>query len=86
MHACFNILYGLLSIISQCHKVVYVIQEHVVCLFLVGPDYYLRNHTTHHLLLYKVVQPSRVSILKQAITHKTYPTAIIPLNYLLVYI
>jgi hypothetical protein len=25
------------------YKIVYIVQEHVVCLFLVGPDYYLRN-------------------------------------------
>jgi hypothetical protein len=25
------------------YHIVYIVQEHVVCLFLVGPDYHLKN-------------------------------------------
>jgi hypothetical protein len=70
--------------INWSYKIVYIIQEHVSCLFLVGSGY-LKKSYSPSLLLYKIVLPCRLFILKRTITHKTWYTFITILNYLLFY-
>jgi hypothetical protein len=64
------------------YKIVYIIQEHVACFFLVDSTL-LKKSYNPSLSLYKIVLSCRLITLKQTISHKTWCTIWLP--YLTIY-
>jgi hypothetical protein len=67
------------------YKIVYIVQEHVACLFLVCPDYYFKKSYNPSISPLQGSSTLQVNYPKQAITHNTWHTFICLLSHLLSY-